>query len=322
MKGTGLKLAQHTLRISNPDSSLAFYREKLGMSLLARRESSANEAQETHYFLGFIDTNGAGVEANDKLLTIPCTLLELIHQPRHTLPLNTRVNAENNAHYWKIGITLADVDNARERLLAAGIQVSAAKQFLDVGYMCHLNDPDGYCIELLQYDFAARHKPVLADPAYKLACAPTLGQITLRISEPESSLHFYRDLLGMRLLNRQVIAAHQFTLYFLACSDELPPNPNIDAVENREWLWQRPYTTLELQHVWRDDWQGLIHQADADAGFRRISFATGELENLVDRMASNEVEIVEPSIFNDMLKTSTVTVLDPDGNAVRFTEAS
>jgi hypothetical protein len=31
--------------------------------------------------------------------------------------------------------------------------------------------------------------------------------------------------------------------------DETPPNPeNLEAVENREWLWQRPYTTLEIQY--------------------------------------------------------------------------
>ena len=43
--------------------------------------------------------------------------------------------------YWKIGITLPDVDVARDRLLARGIAVSTPQQFYDIGYLCHLADP-------------------------------------------------------------------------------------------------------------------------------------------------------------------------------------
>ena len=39
-----------------------------------------------------------------------------------------------------------------------------------------------------------------------------------------------------------------FTLYFLADQRESPPQPDLEAVENRPWLWRRPYTVLELQH--------------------------------------------------------------------------
>ena len=34
--------------------------------------------------------------------------------------------------YWKIGLAVADVELARERILAAGVQVSQPKQFLQV----------------------------------------------------------------------------------------------------------------------------------------------------------------------------------------------
>ena len=58
---------------------------------------------------------------------------------------------------------------------------------------------------------------------------------------------FYRGSLGMKLLVREDVSQFGFVLYFLAFTDEKPPNPNVDAVENREWLYQRPYTVLELQ---------------------------------------------------------------------------
>ncbi|CAH3142991.1 unnamed protein product, partial [Porites lobata] len=53
--------------------------------------------------------------------------------------------------------------------------------------------------------------------------------------------------LGMKLLSIHSIP-NMFNLYFLACTDERPPSDDVNAVEIREWLWKRPYTTLELQH--------------------------------------------------------------------------
>ena len=53
----------------------------------------------------------------------------------------------------------------------------------------------------------------------------------------------------MKLLSIQDISAFGFSLYFLAFTSETPPVPSeLESVGNREWLWQRPYTTLEIQH--------------------------------------------------------------------------
>ena len=30
---------------------------------------------------------------------------------------------------------------------------------------------------------------------------------------------------------------------------ETPPQPDLTAIENRTWLYRRPYTVLEIQHV-------------------------------------------------------------------------
>jgi catechol 2,3-dioxygenase-like lactoylglutathione lyase family enzyme len=76
-----------------------------------------------------------------------------------------------------------------------------------------------------------------------------IGQITLRCSNIEKSLEFYQEILGMKLLSIQQVEAYGFTLYFLAFTDETPPNEDLNSIEIREWLWQRPYTTIELQHI-------------------------------------------------------------------------
>lgn len=54
----------------------------------------------------------------------------------------------------------------------------------------------------------------------------------------------------MKLLCVEPVLEYGFTLYFLAYTTEDAPNmANLEAEANREWLYQRPYTTLELQHV-------------------------------------------------------------------------
>ena len=58
---------------------------------------------------------------------------------------------------------------------------------------------------------------------------------------------FYRDTLGMKLLCREDVSVFGFHLYFLAFTTDEPPNPDINAEENREWTYQRPCTVIELQ---------------------------------------------------------------------------
>lgn len=148
--------------------------------------------------------------------------------------------------YWKIGITLPDLDQAAEWLRRAGINVSRPAQFRDIGYMCHLSDPEGFSIELLQHDFEGKRPKKQRDenPFGQAA----VGQITLRTGDISAEDAFCRDL-GLRLLSMQDVASHGFDLHFYAFTTEVPPDPDLWAVANREWLWKRPYTILEYQHI-------------------------------------------------------------------------
>ena len=65
----------------------------------------------------------------------------------------------------------------------------------------------------------------------------------------QKCLELYRDKLGMKLLSIQDVSNYGFCLYFLAFMCDSPPCPaDLHSVANREWLWQRPYTTLEVQY--------------------------------------------------------------------------
>ena len=149
--------------------------------------------------------------------------------------------------YWKIGITLPNVDMACELLTAAGVEVSQPRQFQEIGYMAHLSDPEGFQIELLQHTFEGQPRTSEGERDVPLGGGATVGQVTYRTADITAELSHYRDALGMSLLSRQPVEEYGFDLYFLAFTDEQPPDPDIAAVTNRPWLWQRPYTTLEFQ---------------------------------------------------------------------------
>ena len=214
-----MQLARVILRVRSPENLARFYVERLGMTVIEDGQGLV---------LGF----GGGDAA-----------IEL-----RQIMTDIRYRHRRSDRYWKIGITLPDVDIAHAQLVKAGVQVSEPSQFENIGYMAHLQDPEGFQIELLQHRFGKRRARREGDPAAPLGGGARIGQITLRTMNLETALAFYRDRLGMTLLSIQPVPDYGFTLYFLAFTEERPPDAGLEAVSNREWLWQRPYTTLELQH--------------------------------------------------------------------------
>ncbi|MEM8863466.1 MAG: VOC family protein, partial [Chloroflexota bacterium] len=259
---TPRKIVSHTLQISNPKISLDFYQNKLGMHLISEQSQSKDGNLEHHYYLSFRPRTSVSATR----LEHPNTLLKLIYQD-DVLGKVPNQNQFQKDGYWKIGITLEDVDLARESLLQTGVEVSEPRQFRDIGYLCHLADPDGHSIELLQHTFNKNEPPSMLNSAYVLNTRPTFGQITLRVKDAKKSLRFYQQGLGMRLLSRQVVEPYNFTLYFLAYTNDKLPFVDIDHVGNREWLWQRPYTTLELQHNWGTEEGDFAYRVGSETGF-------------------------------------------------------
>ena len=168
--------------------------------------------------------------------------------------------------YWKIAIGVPDIDLACKQLARMGVQNDGARQFRDIGYLAHIVDPQGFKIELIQHVFKGKISPRMINPAL-LGGGPTITLLTLRASEiaPVRELCEY---LGMTQLCVQPVSPYKFTLHFYALTDERPPNADLLAVENRPWLYQRPYTVLEIQHLHEVDCVGTvaIHNAGY-AGF-------------------------------------------------------
>ncbi|WP_420332889.1 VOC family protein [Roseibium sp.] len=213
------KIAALALTVSDPEGLVAFYCDILGMRCM--EDTSALAV-------------GYGGE-NARLEFAAST---------DSAPYRT----DRNDRYWKIAITLPDLDCAYRQLRARGIEVTAPNQFRDIAYMSHLADPQGNTIELIQHTFGGNPLTRKGDEAQPLGGGTRLGLITLRTDDLDAEFRTCRDELGMRYLSRQDVPDFDFCLYFFAFADEATPVPDVNAVENREWLWQRPYTVLEFQH--------------------------------------------------------------------------
>lgn len=197
--------------------------------------------------------------------------------------------ARDNGFYWKIGITVKNLIVASKYLKKNGIVVTEPRQFKDIGYMCHLRDPAGFSIELLQCGFEGKEQPV--PDGHPIGVQATLAHITLRVTDIIAAQQYFEHTLGMRLMSVQPVSDYHFCLYFYTWTDDTLPDPNLASVKNRQWLWARPYTLVELQRLQAPD--ATIHKAGpGEAGFNGFTFRTSTSEQLTE-VSLSDLETLE-----------------------------
>ena len=223
-------LFSNKLMVKNIDNLVNFYTRNFGLEILENKKNG-------HVRLGFDDSQSIS--------------LELIPVNGDYSEDEGIFNGSRDEVYWKIGFALSDVVRGVKVLRNKNIKCSDPKQFKQVGYMSHLNDSHGFSLELLQNVFESNFEQSVAVTGYPLEQPIRVGQLSLRINKLEENLEFYQNTLGMKLLAIEEIEEFGFTLYFLAFTDDVPPSDDIKSPSIREWLYQRPYTTLELQHCYQ-----------------------------------------------------------------------
>ena len=135
------KLVGVVMKVENPESLAIWYQDVLGMSI---RQHGSDWICEYEKFRQ---------SARVKLVKGTAT--------------GSPYKAERNHVYWKIGLALQDVNLARRKIIKLGTEVSDPAQFYEIGYLCHLTDPDGFSIELLQHTLEAKCS------YYKVFCSRT-----------------------------------------------------------------------------------------------------------------------------------------------------
>lgn len=137
-----------------------------------------------------------------------------------------------------------------------------------------------------------------------------LNHIMLRVRDPERSIAFYRDLLGMRVLDRYDFPDMAFSLYFLGFVDEAGPT---DPAERARWVFSQT-GLLELTHNWgtEDDPDMRYHNGNEDPrGFGHLGLAVPDVAELTRRLDEAQVEFVKRP--EDGAMKGLAFVKDPDG---------
>lgn len=149
-----------------------------------------------------------------------------------------------------------------------------------------------------------------------------LNQTMLRIRDPEPSLAFYQDVLGMTLLQKLDFPEMEFSLYFLAyLSDEekIPDDPK----ERARFIFNRE-TTLELTHNWGTEndstFKGYHDGNSNPRGFGHIGISVANVAEACERFAAMGVTFKKRPQDGKMKDIAFIT--DPDGYWIEILSAS
>ena len=156
-------------------------------------------------------------------------------------------------------------------------------------------DPDGYWIEIIK---RAEDSPVTNKY--------TLAQTMLRVKDPEKSLKFYRDLLGMTLLRSSDLG--DFSLYFLA-SGQVPEGAQMQQIFE-------PVLELTWNHGTEKDPEFSYHNGNDEdngqiRGFGHTGFLVDDLDGACQWLEENGVAFKKKPQDGNM--KTLAFAYDPDG---------
>ncbi|KAL8451923.1 hypothetical protein Emag_002575 [Eimeria magna] len=174
-------------------------------------------------------------------------------------------------------------------------------------YLWNMKDPDGYWIELCNRNPNARFPEKF-----------NLSQTMYRVKDPQKSLAFYRDLLGMKHI--ATVKHDDFSIYILAHVEsnvEAPSDPESpEAMEFVKKLWQ-PVLELIHNHGTENDPSFKYHNGnDEPQGFGHTGMLCDDLEKACEELeAAGATFRKKPQ---DGKMRDIAFVLDPDGYSVEL----
>lgn len=306
--GSNPVYAQCMLRISDPAKSRDFYERKLGMKYLTTLDFA--ESRFSLLFFAYTDD----VTPNDSdprskramwLWSRPYMTLELTYNwPDETEPAETLVNGNEKPHrgFGHIGFLVDSAKDVVEKVSNDGVKVvRKAAPFADVGSLAFIEDPDSYWCEIIEKSPGSVSEGLIRGMAGK---SPVFAQAMLRVCDPKSSIEFFQKL-GMRFVTQLDFPENEFSLYFLAYTDENVPDENASRAEKAEWLWRFRECTVELTHNWLDDGDAPEEYTNGNEagrrGFGHLGVIVEDVETATTNLERAGYAVVRPaSPFKDV----------------------
>ncbi len=230
-------------------------------------------------------------------------LTEYLTPPGRPIPLDSRSNDRWIQH---IGIVVRDMDAAYARLRQFKVRpISTEPQRIPdwnkaaAGIRAFFfRDPDNHALELIWFP------PGKGDPRWQQktdALFLGINHTAIVINDTESSVAFYRDVLGLKVVGESV--SHGIELEYL----NLVPRSSVQTTGLRSPTG--PGIEL-LEYLWPRD--GRPYPEDAlpnDLLYWQVTLQMDDPKNLYGRLLSNKARFISPSI-----------VRDPDGHAILLSE--
>tara|TARA_Y100000590_G_scaffold470612_1_gene666947 strand:- start:2018 stop:2536 length:519 start_codon:yes stop_codon:yes gene_type:complete len=149
-----------------------------------------------------------------------------------------------------------------------------------------------------------------------------MNQTMMRIKDPDISLEFYVNVLGMTLLKRLDFPDMEFTLFFLGYLREEDGTVPDDPVDRTEYVFSQK-ALIELTHNWgteKDD-SFNYHDGNSDPrGFGHIGITVPDVYAASERFENLGVEFVKRPDDGNM--KGLAFIKDPDGYWIEILSAS
>ncbi|KAF9899081.1 Lactoylglutathione lyase [Lobosporangium transversale] len=140
----------------------------------------------------------------------------------------------------------------------------------------------------------------------------------IRVKDPGASLHFYQEILGMKLVSKMDNEGGKFTLYFLAYvnDDEFASLQGKTEEQRRSYVTNRA-GVLELTHNWGTEDDANFSYAngnqDPGRGFGHTAIVVDDIEEACKRFESFGDKVKWVKRLTDGKMKNIAFIADPDG---------
>jgi len=303
------------IRIKDPEKSLAFYRDVLGMTHV-----DTYHFDKWDFSLYFMQSLPAGEtynlepgspEAHKYLWSTPGVTLELTHNhgSEKDDSYSPHVGNQENDGFGHLAVSVEDLNASCDRLEEKGVAFRKRPSEGRMSGIAFIYDPDGYFVEVVP-------RKVGAAPG---AGEFLLAQTMLRVKDPEKTVPFYEKHFGMTLVRAADYG--DFSNFFMATLPEelksKAPDPRSAEAKSfiMDELYPRAIPVLELTHNHGTESQPEFKHRNGNVephrGFGHIGYLVDDVYAASEAMEAAGVEFHKRPDEGGM--KGLAFALDPDG---------